>query len=118
MELPLFPGIYVVGGAIVIFYLRMMQLRGKRKREAHEAELERIKKRKKNKKGGALPTPTDQLTIQVKSWWLVGVGAVVMLLGLLMYTSPNGFFGIPALWMAYWWIVTSVGVLVFTTSLK
>jgi hypothetical protein len=35
-----------------------------------------------------------------------------------MYTSPGGVLGIPAEWMKYWWVTTSLGVLVFTVSLK
>ena len=52
--------------------------------------------------------------VKIASWWLVGAGAVVMLAGLLLKTSPNL---IPAL-ASYWWVVLSAGVLIFTFSLK
>lgn len=106
-------GMVVVILSIVFFYVRLIQLRGRRAQERRAAELERMKAPRKPK-SDAPPPPGPQPMVKIASWWLVGAGAVVMLAGLLLKTSPNL---IPALG-SYWWVVLSAGVLIFTFSLK
>ena len=108
-------GWVVVIGAMVFFYLRMYQLRGKRRREARQMELDRLKAGAKRKASDApLPSAKDQVTYQVGSWVLLALGAAVMLLGLAMRTAT----WIPAPFLPYWWAVTALGVLLFTFGFK
>jgi hypothetical protein len=109
------PGLIVVFVAMIGFYLRMMQIRGRNKRLAREAELARLRSRKKRKPGEKAPAGAqNQPNYRVASWWLVGGGAVLMLLGLALRTSS----WFPAMILPYWWLVTTAGVVVFTFSIK
>ncbi|MBN1372065.1 MAG: hypothetical protein JW987_08985 [Anaerolineaceae bacterium] len=106
-------GMTVVILSIVIFYIRLIQLRGRRKQERRAEELQRMKAPRKPK--GEVPAPAGpQPMIKIASWWLVGTGALVMLAGLLLRSSHEL---IPVLG-PFWWAVMAVGVLIFTFSLK
>jgi sterol desaturase/sphingolipid hydroxylase (fatty acid hydroxylase superfamily) len=105
------PGFYVVVVAVMIFYLRLMQLRGRRRKEARAEQLERMRTHQKE----SITDQQKKPMIKIRSWWLVGVGAVMALVGLLLMYPPEG---IPADWHTYWWIIATVGFLVFTYSVK
>jgi hypothetical protein len=109
-------GLSVVVASMVLFYVRLIQLRGRRKKERREEELERMRAPRKRKTGEAAPPAAngERPMIKITSWWLVGGGAILMLGGLALRTS-HGF--VPII-EPYWWVVTTVGVLVFTFSLK
>jgi hypothetical protein len=101
--------------SIVIFYLRMIQIRGRRRRELREEELARLKLQAKRKPNQPpIPEKVTRPTYQIGSWYLLVGGAALMLLGLSLRT-PSPFL---ADYGAYWWVATSVGVLVFTFGLK
>jgi|APIni6443716594_1056825.scaffolds.fasta_scaffold840284_2 hypothetical protein len=109
------PGFIVVIASMIFFYVRLIQLRGRRKKERREEELERLRAPKKRKPGDPAPLPVgERPMIKIASWWLVSGGAILMLGGLALRTSPEllPFLG------AYWWVVTALGVLVFAFSLK
>ncbi len=104
-------GIIVTAVAMLVFYLRIAMLRGRKRRLTRQEALERRKLKKANPE--ALRS-IEKTGYQVRSWWLVGLGAVLMLVGVVMYTAN---------WMdtpydQYWWIATSGGVLIFAFSLK
>ncbi|NPV56449.1 MAG: hypothetical protein HPY76_07250 [Anaerolineae bacterium] len=108
------PGTIVVAVAMAVFYLRLAQLRGKKKREIRKAELARIRKPRKKGQPAPPPNPNPRVTYQITSWWLIGLGAALMLFGLAILTS-NWF---PAEWREYWWTVTTAGVIVFLFCFK
>jgi hypothetical protein len=109
------PGLIVVIVAIGVFYLRLIQLRGRRKKERQQEQLERVKAQKKRKSNDPPPPALQERPMfQIGSWWLLGGGAILMLAGLGLRTSP----GILPVMEPYWWIFTAVGVLVFTFGLK
>ena len=101
--------------SIVIFYLRMIQIRGRRRKELRENELARLKSQAK-RKGNQPPLPDNKNmpTYQIGSWYLLAGGAALMLLGLSLRTATP----LMADYQAYWWVATSVCVLVFTFGLK
>lgn len=108
-------GLTVVVISMVIFYLRLIQIRGRRRREVREEQLARMRAGTKRKPGEApARSPAERPTFQVASWVLVIGGAVVMLAGLAMRTSDL----FPAAIATYWWAVTAAGVLLFTFSFK
>jgi hypothetical protein len=108
-------GLGAVVISIGIFYLRLIQLRGRRKQERRAEELEKMRAPKKKKPGEAPETGLKERPMfQVASWWLVGGGSILMLAGLGLRTSP----GILPIAEPYWWVVMVIGVLVFTFSLK
>ncbi len=101
--------------SVVIFYLRMIQIRGRRRREMREEELARLKAQAKRKGNQPpLPNPRNMPTFQIGSWYLLAGGAALMLLGLSLRTATPLF----EAYQAYWWVATSVGVLVFTFGIK
>jgi len=108
-------GMMVVVASMIFFYIRLIQLRGRRKAERREEELERLRAPKKRTPGEPAAAPNrERPMIKIASWWLVAGGAVLMLGGLALRTSP----GLIPLLETYWWVVTTLGVLVFTFSLK
>ncbi len=109
-------GLIIVVIAMVIFYIRLAQLRGRRRRNMRELELQQSRSRKKRKPGDPPLTTisSDLPTYQVASWWLVVGGVVFMLAGLAMRTSSL----FPAVVLPYWWAVTVIGVALFTLGLK
>jgi multisubunit Na+/H+ antiporter MnhB subunit len=108
------PGLIIVAVAMVLFYLRLAWLRGRKKRLARLAELESKKKGKQRKDDPESFDAKNRPPYQVGSWWLVGIGAFFMLLGVTMRTA--GWF--PEAYMPYWWVPATLGVLVFAFSFK
>ncbi len=104
-------GIYLIAGIVILFYLRMYLVRrGKRRREKL-AVLDRMKEGKHAK-----PLPQrdiNTLGFSVKSWWMLGPGIVLMLLGLGM--DYEGW--LPA-FNSYWWIPMAVGGLLLVFSFE
>jgi hypothetical protein len=108
-------GLIVVVASMVFFYIRLIQLRGRRKKERREEELERLRAPKKRKPGEPAAAPSgERPMIKIASWWLVSGGAILMLGGLALRTSP----GLMPVLEPYWWVATAIGMLVFTFSLK
>ncbi len=110
------PGWIAVITAVVFFYIRMYQLRGRRRREARQEELARLRAGAAKRKPGDAPlaAPGEQVTYRVGSWWLIGAGAVVMLIGLALRTVTWA----PEFILPYWWAVVTVGVVLFTFGFK
>lgn len=110
------PGLVVVIVAMALFYLRIAFLRGRKRRLAREAEAAYRRARSRGKNVENPEEANKRLpTYQVSSWWLVGLGGILMLGGLVMRTNPAF---IPSDVTTYWWGVTTLGVLVFAFSLK
>lgn len=108
-------GLAAVIVAIGVFYLRLIQLRGRRRQERRDEELARMRAQKKRKASDEPLAPIrERPMIQIASWWLVGAGAVLTLAGLGLRTSP----GILPAAEPYWWVIAAVGMLIFTFSLK
>lgn len=104
-------GTYVVIGAMVIFYLRLMQLRGRRRRLEREASVARMSQKNKTRKNAPAIEIRDKNAppYKVTSWILVVIAAVLMLVGMAARAYP----GFPPIMGEYWWIITSVGTLMF-----
>jgi hypothetical protein len=104
-------GLIVNVVAIVIFYLRIAQIRGRRRKLARQEALQR---RKNPKKGPPPPEDPNKPGYDITSWWLVGLGIALMLLGVTMYTSA----WFPVQYRDYWWVASSIGILVFAFCFK
>ena len=110
------PGWIVIIASVAIFYLRLVQIRGRRKREAREElnTLARTSASRRKKGDQPYRNQGERVTFQVRSWILIVVGALLMLAGLALHSSLD----FPATITPYWWAVTAVGVIVFTFSFK
>ena len=108
-------GFIVVFASMIFFYIRLIQLRGRRKKERREEELERLRAPGNANRVSRRRLPVgERPMIKIASWWLVSGGAILMLGGLALRTSPEL---LPVLG-AYWWVITALGVMVFAFSLK
>jgi hypothetical protein len=87
-------GTIIVGIAIIIFYLRFLQLKGRKKKEIRREEHQKmtpaqIEKAKKAKRYGAkikTPEVEHDTNFHVTSWWLFGSGFLLACLGVAMKT--------------------------------
>jgi hypothetical protein len=110
------PGFIVVLVSLVIFYLRLMQLRGKKRRLERQAAVARMNEA--NRKRGKIPPPAakdpNKPPFTVSNWYLVIIAAILMLFGTAIRSDITF---LPIL-ETYWWIPTAVGVLIFTFCFK
>lgn len=118
-------GLIVVAVAMLLFYVRIAILRGRKKRYEREYALKRRKVSGRSK-GAVLPTPEPgSPPFGVTSWVLVVVSMIVILAGVVMYNDMT-MFGITlfegSAWAAkiveFWYIPVSVGVLALSFCFK
>lgn len=108
------PGFIGIAIAMAFFYLRLAQLRGRKRRMSMRPAAGKAKGSKKK------PTQTQpggdggSITYEVTSWWLVGAGILLMLGGLALRTYG----WLPAPYAAYWWVIVTAGVVVFVFCFK
>ena len=116
MPFNLEPGMIVVIVAMAIFYLRLMQLRGKKRRLEREAMVHRMREanRKKGKVPPAPPKDPNAPPFGITSWVLVAIAVVLMLLGVVARSTTF----LPQLLQDFWWIPTTVGVLAMVFCVK
>lgn len=108
----------VVALAIVVFYVRIAMLRGKKKRYERDYALKR-RKVKGRSKGSPLPEKTPGTPpYGVSSWFLVAVAVILMLIGVVAYNQFY-IFGTALIkdaafvltYAKYWYLVVSAGVI-------
>lgn len=116
MDLLKEPGMLVVIGSLVIFYLRMMQLRGRKRKMERKAAVARMNEanRKHGKVTPAAKRDPNKPPYAVTSWILVVIAAIFMLFGTAIRSSLSF---IPIL-ETYWWIPTTAGILLFVFCFK
>jgi len=118
-------GLIVVVAAMVVFYIRVAILRGRKKRYIREFALKRRKVNGRSK-GAALPTAEPGAPpYQVSSWWLVGLSFVLMIGGMVVY---NRFylFGMELVkdtafvnqYSELWYIPVALGILLLAFCFK
>ena len=108
----------IVIGAMVIFYFRIAQLRGRKKRYERDYALKRRKVNGRSK-GMAMPQkPAGSPPYLVKSWLLVALSILIMIFGILLYNNMT-VLGVEiikdeaflATYAKYWYIPVSLGVI-------
>jgi len=109
-------GMIVVVAAIVIFYLRIMQLRGKKRRLEKEKIMAHMREanRKKGKVDPLPSNPPNTPPFKVTSWILIVLGLVFMLVGVAARSTLN----MHPMLEEYWWVPTTVGILTFVFCFK
>lgn len=105
------PGMIAILIGFAIFYLRLMQLRSRKRRQEREELLANIKKGAGKSKKINLPNPQPQgqPTFKITSWWLVAAGMVLMCLGVILYTTT----WFPPEINQFWWLVVTLGIVPF-----
>jgi hypothetical protein len=103
------PGLAIVVGAVLIFYLRLIILQRERARRVREAAIAATQK--KGKKAAPPTPPRYSIVSEGRIDRTIGViGIVLILLGLLFYSALI----LPETWQTYWWIPTSLGIVAFS----
>jgi len=116
--MPIFkePGFIIVLVCLVIFYFRIIQLRGKKRKLERKLSLARLKNPNKKVTGSNIPAQKDPNTppFAVTSWILVIIAAVLMLFGTAVKTTLAFSPAIENIW----WVPTAIGILLFTFCFK
>jgi len=107
-------GLIVVGAAMLLFYLRLGMLRGRKRRLEREQALEIRRSLKKRRAMEDKKPDFEHPRYQVVSWVMVVGALILMLAGVTMYTAK----WFPQNYSEYWWISATAGVLLFTFCFK
>jgi len=104
-------GLAITAVAMLLFYVRLAMLRGKKRRLEREQAL----KAKKAGKGAkvSLPDP-NKPRYEIRSWVMVGVAVILMLVGLAARQTAS----FPQVMQDYWWVGTSLGAVLFSFCFK
>jgi len=116
-------GLIIVLASMVFFYLRMGFLRGRKKRYDREFALKRRRVNGRSK-GAVLPQTKGAPPFGVRSWVLVAISIVLVLLGILMYNKMSilGYDlitneAILNTYTPFWYIPLALGVVVLSFSI-
>lgn len=105
----------VVIGAVAFFYIKLVFFQWRMaKAEARKTNLQIAQARKKGKTPQINPKPTGFFSMRVTSWYLA---APMLILTLIGFSMPTFTF-LPAVIRDYWYIVTAVGIVGFSFSVK
>lgn len=112
-------GYAITAFTALLFYGRVAMLRGKKRRLAKEqmAEVMQMAKGKRQKdRMAAIEAKKGQPAVEVKSWFLVVVAIILMLIGIVIKNSPD--LNIPQVLNDFWWAGPSLGFIIFMFSFK
>jgi len=102
-------GLIVIVAVVILFYLRVYMIRGRRKKEEKR---EILKHMRQGKKGAALPArdPFKPL-YRITRWYLLVPGVVVMFAGIAMRTQV-----LLVQYKEWWWVPVALGGIMFIFS--
>ena len=107
------PGLIVVIGAVLIFYLRLITMQ--RRRAKVTQQLHSLESRQKRKSGGTTTKVRPSvLSTNPRDLWIAGIGMLLIIFGALLYAGSLPFSGI----LAFWWIPISTGIVAFSWGFK
>jgi uncharacterized membrane protein len=112
-------GYAITAFTALVFYARIAMLRGKKRRLAREemAEVMQMAKGKRQKdRMAAIEAKKGQPAVEVKSWFLVVVAIILMLIGIVVKNYPD--LNLPQVLSDYWWAGPSLGFIIFSFSFK
>jgi hypothetical protein len=106
------PGVIAIAIAILLFYLRLAQIRGHKRKEQRQEQIAHMRSKRKGRMNP--PEGTYRLNYEVGNYYLLALGAVLMLIGMAAKTTNI----LPEMVQPYWWVVVSVGVVAFIFCVK
>jgi len=106
------PGVIAIAIAILLFYARLAQIRGRKRKETRQDQISRLRSRRK----GRINPPDGYYMInyQVGNYFLLALGVVLMLAGIVLKTSDL----LPVTFKPYWWEIVVAGVIAFIFCVK
>ena len=116
MEFVKEPGVIVVIIALVLFYLRLMQLRGRKRKLERKAAVARMNEsNRKRGKVGPIPSKNqNKPPYAIKSWILAVISIALMCFGVAIRSGINFVSSLET----YWWVPTALGILLFMFCFK
>lgn len=99
---------------VLLFYLRLIV---NQKGRSKTARLQYAAVSEKSKKKKNVPEPQvkwENIGVRVRNWWLIGVGAVLILFGAVVYGT--NFLG--ASLSSAWWVPVNVGIIIFAIAVR
>ncbi len=106
------PGIIAIAIAILLFYARLAQIRGRKRKEQRQEQIAHLRSKRKGRMNP--PQGSYRPNYEVGNYYLLGLGVVLMLLGMAAKTTNI----LPDAYKPYWWVVVTVGVVAFTFCVK
>ncbi len=103
----------------LLFYFRIAQLRGKKRRVAREemAEVMKMSKGKRQKDRMAqIEAKRGQPNIEIRSWVLIVIGIIFMMAGIVFKNYPD--LNLPQMLVDYWYVGPSLGFILFIFAVK
>jgi hypothetical protein len=112
------PGLVVIIGAVLAFYLRMIILQRQRAKQAAAYQPKPAGKNKSKRPGKAparSPAPDYSIISSNKRDWIIaGAGILLILIGILLNLKA-----IPLLVAQnYWWLPVAIGIVAFSWGFK
>jgi hypothetical protein len=104
---------------VLLFYFRIAQLRGKKRRVAREemAEVMKMPKGKRQKDRMAqIEAKRGRPNIEIRSWVLIIIGIIAMMAGVVFKNYPD--LNLPQILVDYWYVGPSFGFLLFIVAVK
>lgn len=112
-------GYAITAVTVLLFYFRVAMLRGRKRRLAREelAEVMRMPKGKRQKdKMAEIEAKKGRPNLEIRSWWLIGIGIVLMFAGIIFKNYPD--LSLPQMLVDYWWAGPSLGFILFIFAIK
>ena len=107
------PGLVVIVGAVLAFYLRLIMLQRERAKQA--AYQPKQTGKKKGRPPKKMPAPQYSIISHNRRDWIIaGTGILLIFVGVLLNLKV---FPIP-LAQNYWWLPVAIGILAFSWGFK
>jgi len=106
------PGVIAIAIAMLLFYLRLAQIRGHKRKERRQEQLARMRSKRKGRVND--PQGFYRPNYEVGNYYLLALGVVLMLMGMALRTTNI----MPAIYQPYWWGIVTAGVVAFIFCVK
>ena len=108
-------GKIVIVVIFVLFYLRLFMLRGRKIKQERQAAAQKLRSGGKGKQAKAEVGPSfSRPRYSVTSWWIIGLGVLLMCVGLAVNTTTL----FPAFIHPFDWVFIAVGGVLFIFGIK
>jgi hypothetical protein len=107
-------GIILTVIVVLLFYARLIQMRGRHRKQARLDALHTKKYKAKSQPKESDLDHFQRMQYQVTSWYILIGGVVLFLIGLGIRTTTF----VPAPYSNFWWIGTVLGGILFMFSFK